>query len=206
MVDPSKISVSSAYELYQRVVTIVAKYRDDGGQVPTEVVSQLFACADLVLTAYYQRSNWMDEKTPKEAIPRELAHEIAVQIRYIRAGNLPGPIADLIRPGTPGVGPHESHDIAIAVVYMKLAEAHEIEDRAPVRTIAELFGVTRRTAGRWKNDTYSYVEPTGFFPDATSKERVRLIEDEIVSAAKRYRSGGRGAQAREDRSRQTRQK
>ena len=106
MTDPSDVTVSSAFRLYERMATMVAKHRDDTGQVPAEVVSQLFACADLVLTAYYHPSNWIDEKTPKEAIPPQLARTIAIQIRYIRAGNLPDPIADLVRPGTPGSGPH----------------------------------------------------------------------------------------------------
>ena len=194
MVDPSDISVSSAYRLYKRMAKLVAISFKKEGHVPRELTSQLFHHANLVLTAYCHPSNWNIDGGPREAIPVEFAHTIAEQVRWILSGKLPDPIADLIQRGAPGIAPQERRDIGIAVAYMKLAESSEIDDQAPVTTIAELFGVTPRTPGRWKNKKYCHVEPTDFFPGVTPEERVHLIEDEIINAARRYIGGGHGPQ------------
>ena len=200
MADPSNISVLGAYRLYKRMAKLVAISFKKEGHVPRELTSQLFHHANLVLTAYCHPSNRNNDGGPREAIPVEFAHTIAEQVRWILSGKLPDPIADLIQRGAPGIAPQERRDIGIAVAYMKLAEAGEIDDQAPVTNIAKLFGVDPETPRRWKNKNkkYRHVEPTDFFPGVTPEERIHLIEDEIIRAAKRYRSGGRGAQARED--------
>ena len=125
---------------------------------------------------------------------------IANQIQYIVAGKYPEPIAQLTGRGSPGVGPHESRDIGIAVAYIKAAKSGDIKDRAPVKRIAQLFGVTPGAVRKWQRK-YDFAEPNDFFPHVPPSELLTLIEKEMRQAALHYRSAGRGSQGRFDRPR-----
>jgi hypothetical protein len=109
--------------------------------------------------------------------------------------NLPGPIEIMVRPGAPAVGPQESLDIAMAVVYRKAVTAGLIKNRTPSQTLAENFGVTTKTVRRWVHD--SIAEISDFFPEAQSEQaRADMIADEMPKAGTRYRQAGRGSKGR----------
>lgn len=190
--------VKDAFELYNAAVREWDACLKSEGKVPKEVVSRVFKCVNLVLRAYCLPSNWASSDAPREHVPIQLAHLIANQIGYIVAGKCPEPIAQLIGRGAPGVGPHESRDIGIAVAYIKAVKSKDIKDSAPVTRIAQLFGVTRGAVRKWQRK-YAFTEPSDFFPHASFSERLTLIENEIRKAARRYREEGRGSQGRLDR-------
>ncbi len=153
--------VKDAFELYNAAAREWDACLKSDGKVPKEVVSRVFECAHLVLRAYCRPSNWASFEAPQEHVPIQLAHLIANQIGYIVSGKCPDPIALLTGRGAPGVGPHESKDIGIAVAYIKAAKSGDIKDKAPVKRIARLFGVTTGAVGKWQRK-HASTEPNDF--------------------------------------------
>jgi hypothetical protein len=195
MIQDTNHPVRDAFELYKAAARESDACLKSDGTVPKEVISRVFEGAHLVLRAYCRPSNWPSFDAPQEHLPIQLAHSIANQIQYIVAGKCPEPIAQLTGRGSPGVGPHESRDIGIAVAYIKAAKSGDIKDRAPVKRIAQLFGVTHGAVRKWQRN-YAFAEANDFFPHVSSSERLTLIKNEMRKAALRYRSTGRGSQGR----------
>ena len=198
MIQETNHPVKDAFELYSAAAREWDACLKNDGAVPKEVVSRVFRCAQRVLLAYCRPSNWASFDAPEEHVPIQLAHLMANQIGYIVAGKCPRPIAQLTGRGAPGVGPHELGDIGVAVAYIKAAKSGDIKDRAPVKRIAQLFGVKPGAVRKWQRK-YASTEPNDFFPHVSFSERLTLIENEIRHAARRYREFGRGSQARFDR-------
>ena len=187
-------SVSYAWSIYEKSVVPVMAAENNGGSHSREDVEHAMTAFIFVMRAYCLPTNWIDG-TPIEPLPVEAAFIVAEQLSYICAGKLPEPIALMIRAGTPAVGPQESRDIAMAVVFRKAVTAGLIKNRRPSKTLAENFGVTTKTVRRWVHD--SIAELSDFFPEAQSEQaRADMIAAEMPKAGIRYRQAGRGSEGR----------
>ena len=187
-------SVSYAWSIYKKSLVPVMAAENNGSSHSREDVGEAMAAFEFVMRAYCLPTNWIDG-SPIEHLPVEAAWTVAEQLRYIRAGKLPEPIELMIRAGTPAVGPHESRDIAMAVVYRKAVDAKLIMNPKPSKTLAENFGVTTKTVRRWVHD--SIAEISDFFPEAESEQaRADMIAAAMPEAGVRYRQAGRGSEGR----------
>ena len=187
-------SVSYAWSIYKKSLVPVMAAENSGGSHSREDVENAMAAFEFVMRTYCLPTNWIDG-SPIEPLPVEAAFIVAEQINYIRAGKLPGPIEIMVRPGAPAVGPQESLDIAIAVVYRKAVNAGLIEDLKPSKNLAVNFGVTTKTVRRWGQE--SIAEISDFFPEAqTEQARADMIAAAMPKAGVRYRQAGRGSNGR----------
>lgn len=187
-------SVSYAWSIYKKFLMPVMAVENNGGSHSREDVEKAMEAFEFVMRAYCLPTNWIDD-SPIESLPVEAAFIVAEQLSYIRAGKLPEPIELMIRPGAPAVGPEESRDIAMAVVYRKAVTAGLIKNCTPSKTLAENFGVTTKTVRRWVHD--SIAEISDFFPEAQSEQaRADMIADAMPKAGIRYRQAGRGSNGR----------
>jgi hypothetical protein len=187
-------SVSYAWSIYKKSLVPVMAAANSGGSPNREDVESAMEAFEFVMRAYCLPTNWIDG-IPIEPLPVMAAFTVAEQVNYIRAGKLPGPIELMVRPGAPGVGPQESRDIAIAVVYRKAVKAGLIADRKPSANLADNFGVTTKAVRRWVQE--SIAEISDFFPEAqTEQARADMIAAAMPKAGVRYRQAGRGSNGR----------
>ena len=182
----------------KRFRTVVAKFNGavSSKKRPSQnILSQLWEAVHLVLRAYNRPGNFSPLGTPKEHFPPEVADFLANQVEYIRSGKLPDPMKDMLRPGSPGTGPQEDRDIGVAVAYIQAARNGLIEDKHPVTTIHDSYGVAQRTVRSWQQKR-SWVKPTDFFPNIEGIELGKKLIQEVKNSGLRYQQGGRGAQGR----------
>ncbi len=197
-------SVAEAFELFRDASRSWDAALAQGTPVPTPVVSHAFRCAELVLRAYLKPANWPGTHdgrsgyagSPEHHIPLQLVYLIANQIRYITSGKCPEPIAQLTGRGAPGIGPLEAQDIGVAVAYIRAVKQGLIRNRAPVKTIARLYGVTDGAVRKWQRKM-PWVQPIDFHPFQPFEPHA--LEQQMRKSAERYRMAGRGAKARFDR-------
>lgn len=195
MMDHGKTPVKDAWEVFQRIAVDWDSCLRKGETPDHELLERMFAGFELVFRAYCLPQNFPDgypEGRAVEDFPIPLAHYVANQIAYIKAGYLPAPIKEIIRPGSPEIGPHEKKDIGLAVAYIKAVRAKKITDKHPVKTITKFYGVTDRAVRRWQNK-YSFVDPSDYFPNTTDKERGAFIARSMKKAGVRYKQVGRGS-------------
>jgi len=168
--------------------------------VPRELSEKLFLHAATVMLAYQHPRNWPDGHTskPLHPFPVVLSGICCVYILSLMAGKLPGPIEQLLRRGTPAIGPEESRDIGRAVVYIDAVRQNVIQDRHAIKTVADAFVVDRRTVQRWvkaqktKGVTWR-VFGADRLPDS---ERGASIRRDMEEAGARYRVWARAASKR----------
>ncbi len=103
-------------------------------------------------------------------------------------GLLREPLTDIIEHGRNPMDQVEENDIGYATAYLQAVEDGKINDRSPVKTITDAYGVKRQTAQRWKKKKV---------PDAIV-ELVRdldVLMDKVRSRGKFYRMAGRSSEA-----------
>ncbi len=169
----------------------------DAGRPTRDVLERLYAAVILVMRTYCRPANFHDDGTPKEHLPIQFVRLIANQIDHIKQGNLPRMISNMVRPGAPGVGPHERRDKGLAVAYIRAARGGLIRDRHPVKTVTRFYGVTDRAVRRWQNE-FPDVSPADFFWDVDGSELGELVEYAMKTAGLRYKKAGRGSQGRSE--------
>lgn len=187
--------VAEAWQVFRNVAKDWDAALASGNAPDHDVIERILAATGLVLRAYCLPTNFRDDGTPKEHFPVELAHLIANQIGYIRQGYLPSPIKDMIRPGAPGIGPHERKDIGLAVAYIRAVREGMIEDQHPVKTVAKFYGVTPRGVQRWQQN-HPNVEASDFFWGVEDAELGELLAHAMREAGIRYKKAGRGSKGR----------
>ena len=147
--------------------------------------------AMMVLYGYCLPSNWAADGRPIVALPMELAHDIARNIQLVLAGHIPRWMTHLIKKGASETHPAISLRIGLAVAYKKLCDAGLLKDRTPTKTIARMYGVTRRAVQTWMKQ-YCFAEPSLWFPEAVDEaERAKLIEAALPETAAFYKDWGR---------------
>lgn len=189
-------TVQQAYEVFRAVAKRWDGFLRDRREPDHGTIKQVFETVELVLRAYCRPSNALPDGRSKEHLPIPIAYLIANQIAYIRSGSLPGPVRTMVRPGSPGLGPHEHSDIGFAVGYVAAARGSLVQDRHPIKTIAERYGVKARTVRRWVQQHPS-TQPTDFFVGTDGDDQLGgLLDLATKEAGMRYRQAGRGAEGR----------
>jgi hypothetical protein len=135
-------------------------------------------------------------KNHHREIPLELLNAFRGFSGYLAVGKIPGPIEDARSEGASPPGPSERRDIGLAVAYLMAATGGldhlgarlVIDDRSPVKTVGEMFGVARSTVQGWRN---KYPQSgLGVTPiDAP------ILKSLMRKAGKRYCSAGRSQAA-----------
>ncbi len=136
------------------------------------------------------------DRTAEAFVPPEFALRLAGISGYLAAGILPEPVAITVKHGRSRMGPSERRDIGIAVAYRRAAEARmvhngislRIEDRAPVKTITDAYGVKPNTVRDWCRKFQPAFLGVG---DATPE----ILRSLMQQAGARYRSAGRSKNA-----------
>ena len=139
-------------------------------------------------------SNLLNTWSDKEHFPVELADFLADQVDYILQGKIPAPIKDMARRGSPGVGPAERRNFGVAIAYIHAAEIELIEDKHPVKTIADIYGVTKRAVHYWKAKYRK--NQSDFFPSLDGAELIVSLALSVKAAGLRYQKEGRGSKGR----------
>jgi hypothetical protein len=191
-------TVSGAFEAYQAMASRWAGILANRRLPDEEMVSSMARHLLLVLRTYCLPSNWDPQGRAKEDFPITIARTIGDQLAHILAGRIPGNLDLVIKAhvktrGTPGAGPVESRDKALASAYIQCAKNKLLTkpDPTPIKTVSDLFAVSTRQVRRWGNE--AAVHPSMFFPDAADEnERADRIEAAMREAAKRYAAAGRG--------------
>jgi hypothetical protein len=167
---------------------VIAKARlCQGEQTRSERASpamarEYFLAWEKLIELYRSPQNAPDNR-PREIIPPDVMGMLGRLCGYVASGIIPGPIKDATTPGGHVPGPTERRDKEIAVSYVAAAKTGKIKNRAPVKTVAEIFGVNRRTVLDWSKEfPILNIEP-GRLP--------KLLE----RAGEGYRSAGRSEPA-----------
>ena len=193
-------TVPEAYADFEKGSAAYSTWLKAEKPIPREVIDGLFRLAVRVMISYQHPFNWPDGDTgkPLHHFPPQVSQICSDFTRYILAGKLPGPIAQLLGRGTPAIGPEEARDICQAVAYIDAAQRGIIQDRKYTQTIATTYAVDARTVQRWvrhykaKNVTYELFVP----PNVQTAEVGALILNGMKQAGERYRLKARAATKR----------
>jgi hypothetical protein len=184
----------------------IADYFDAANTVNKSLANQELSDAPIrnlairsyeVLRAYASPENWPDwdrneiSGHPIVPLPQQLAADLARQIYLLANRHIPRWMLDLQKQGSPINDPRLQEAIGLALAYKKLCEVGRINNKWPVKTISNAYGVTRRGVQLWAKEYPA--DPELFFPQASSEdERALMILAEMPKAAARYREWGRG--------------
>jgi hypothetical protein len=90
--------------------------------------------------------------------PAEIATVLSRIAGYLAVGRIPSPVSDVQLPGATSPAPDELQDIGFAIAYRKTCQGDgiihndkkvRINDRTPVKTLMEWYGVGQRTVSQW---------------------------------------------------------
>jgi hypothetical protein len=132
----------------------------------------------------------------RRTIPIQVMRMLQGSAGYLAVGKIPDHISDAAAEGRHSIGPSERRDIGLAVAYILAAkqginhwgQTVTIADKAPVKTVCEVFGVTRTTARNWQKN----IPPANLGANPVNAE---IVEHLMRSAGERYRRDGRSAAA-----------
>jgi hypothetical protein len=131
--------------------------------------------------------DYLNYDSPK--YPFRIPHDLAEVLRDIAGclatGKIPEDIAAVQGRGIPSRSPQEHEQIEIAQMYVEAATDGRIVDKNPVKTVAETYGVHRRTARKWANETEVRSE---VFYEFDAEELVRRMREAGAAYAKTGRS------------------
>jgi hypothetical protein len=182
-----EVSLARYFSVAETFNDLVNRKQPVGSQTTKEVAH----CAMMVFYAYNLPCNRTPDGQPRTPIPPQLANDVAYNIQQVLEGHIPKWMLESIRRGAPSANPRMRQIIGLAVAYKKLCDAGLISDRHSTKTIAELYGVSRKGVQDWIKE-YAYAEPSDWFPDAADEaERANLIKEALPNAAERYRTWGR---------------
>jgi hypothetical protein len=170
-----------------------------------EAAREYWKILGLLFDHYRRRANWKNGTPsdlatiavkPELAIPPIVARNLANLLLTLGTGVVPETMLDVVGPGAAGIGPYEETDHITAAIYVHAAKRGVLADRAPVKRVAEAFGVSRETVRNWCNA----------HPDIDSNPHLNpsLVEEAMLIAGARYRQVGRGEAAVRKRARKRR--
>jgi hypothetical protein len=150
------------------------------------------------LDQFVDRSGLPRTLPPKEIFPPEVAGMFHAMLEGWLVGKLDRSLRDLVEnEGTPGRNLRERNEVEAACRYMQAAESTKpplIDDRAPVKQIAEWYGVNRATAQSWKRAERRDLL-TDYMPDVSDDQRAAVIRSRAMKAGQRQTQDGRGKDA-----------
>jgi len=129
---------------------------------------------------------------PHYPLPAIVAKQLGSFCEYLSAGIIPDPIKHCARRGRP-LGPDEGRDVRYAVTYVLAAKQGLVQDRHPLETIVNEYGLSNRKTVQTWIAKHQKALALGSFADP------ELIKDRMQEAARRYRVSGRHHNAIRDR-------
>jgi hypothetical protein len=132
-------------------------------------------------------SNYNTSQYPFQ-FPSDFAAVLCEIAGYLATGKIPEMVSTVAGRGTPAGGPREREQIELAHVYAYYVRQREIVDKSPIKTIAETYGVHRRTARRWANETE--FRPEVYYPNDP-----RMVIKMMRAAGSEYARTGRSSEA-----------
>lgn len=186
-----KDQVGQALELYFQRAQEVNRKVNAREPIGSEQVRDLAWVTALVLRAYCLPSNWHGEygTNPVTPLPPQLVADIARQIQIICGGHIPVWMLHMQKRGAPPIDPRIREWQGIAVAYVKLCKSGSIFDRSPSKTVADAYGIDRKSVQNWVNTLQA--EPMHFFPNAgAEKSRAEMIEMRMRECGSLYRLWG----------------
>jgi hypothetical protein len=152
-----------------------------------------WAAASAVLVRYAEGREWTRPGAPA---PAELALIVGRIAAELAVGRIPDVVADVAGAGSKGLALLESRDIAWAIAYRQACAPEGLSrggklvrlvDRAPVATLADWFGVSRRTVQGWCARGQMELPPG---PLTT-----KIVRHYTQQAGARYQNAGRSSSA-----------
>ncbi len=130
----------------------------NGDAMPYFDPHEFWSAALEILHAYRRSDLCSDSLMPHHGIPPVMLDELALLLEELIAGRIPDKVLPLLTVGAPSLRPVERRARVCAAAYVNFARQGLIDDKAPVRTIREKFGIKARTASGWVN-THLFGEP-----------------------------------------------
>lgn len=132
------------------------------------------------LDAYNDLGNWEHDDVPRVHLPRHIAFEIGQLVGDVLRGHLPESVDTLyFGRGRPGQKAVQKRSVEWAVRYLALCRQGWLNDQAPLSTVAERFGVDKRTVQRWQANGTSnaeYIIAALDNPDKSDDWKRKLVE------------------------------
>ena len=121
----------------------------NGDAMPYFDPHEFWSAALEVLRAYGRSDLCSSSLMPHHGIPPVMVDELALLLEELLAGRIPDKVLPLLSAGAPKLRPVERRARVCAAAYVNYARQGLIDDKAPVRTIREKFGISARTASVW---------------------------------------------------------
>jgi len=152
-----------------------------------------FWTASLEVLRSYRRSDLCsDSLMPHHGIPPVMVDELALLLEELLAGRIPNKVLPLLSVGPPRLRPVERRAQVLAAAYVDYARRGLIEDKAPVKTIREKFGIQPRTASNWVK-TELIGDPWLPSERLSEQTRARSVAAALDVVAEDYARFGRAA-------------
>lgn len=170
----------------------ISRLGPEGGSTDgfKDTLRQWWAAVEAALDFYVRA---LAEGQTLSSPPLDILSSMKSFAGYLAVGKIPGPISDAATEGRHAPGPAEKRDIGLAVAYMLAAgengiehwgEQVKIEDKTPVKSVMEAFGVARTTAQGWKKR----VAPPFLGSNPINGE---ILKHLMMDAGGRYQEAGR---------------
>jgi hypothetical protein len=196
------VDIDESVEHARELLLVAAKRLSEAiskNEVSRDIAADYLKKTVYLLRCYCRPENW-ENGVPVETIPLVLARNIANDFDYILAGDLPSTLKNVLNcRRRAGRGPHEKRDISCAVAYVKAAKAGLISDNSPIKTVANIYGVQRRTVSSWTSKDFSWVTPFDFSPNIDETNHGEKLSEAMQEAGARYIQLGRGTGALQNR-------
>lgn len=146
-----------------------------------------------VLRAYRRSDLCSDSLLPHHGIPPVMVDELALMLEELLAGRIPDKVLPLLESGAPSLRPIERRARVYAAAYVQYARKGLINDKTPVRTIREKFGISPRTASIWVKSpiTGQFADPWLPSDSWPEKSRASAIASALNAVASEYAREGR---------------
>ena len=162
----------------------------DGDAMPYFDPHEFWFAAHEVLRAYRRSDLCSSSLVPHHGIPTVLLDELALLLEELLAGRIPDKVLPLLTVGAPSLRPVERRARVCAAAYVHFARRGLIDDKAPVRTIREKFGMKARTATDWIN-TRQFDEPWLPSKRWLEQDQARCVAAMLNPVAEEYARLGR---------------
>jgi hypothetical protein len=174
----------------------------DGSKVSKRKAARAYwGSVAVILHCYNRPGNWAGQSSlhgpegwaaPRFAFPPALAKVLAEFAQYLSVGQMPEACTNVSGKGRSAPGPHELRDMAVAVAYVAALRCGQlVRINAPLKHVAERYGVRTRTLHKWIADM-PWVKPTDFGSPAE-------LAVQFAASAATYRSAGRSVSAIDER-------
>jgi hypothetical protein len=165
-------------------------HASNGEKTPqkAQAVRAYWHSVDHVMSAFLQSSR--GGESPLRPQPVEMLMRVHGIARDLSEGIVPTFIADAATPGRPT--PHgEKGAIADALFYLEAVRDGRIENKAPTKTVAHKYGVSKTTVHNWRKRQHLLCRH--YAP--RKKWSAELVERRMNQSAEVYNKFGRGASA-----------